>query len=67
LNALAKKEGVNGSNLSPPTPLRKWFPKKATPRHEYSVVKMGGSKTDVCIAMYFANVGPISPKSEEIS
>ena len=27
---------------------------------------MGGSKTDVCIAMYIANVRPICPKSEQI-
>ena len=30
-------------------------------------MKMGGSKTDVCIAMYLANTGPICPESEQIS
>jgi hypothetical protein len=33
--------------------------KEATPRHECSVMKMGGSKTDVCIAVCFAKAGPV--------
>ncbi len=46
-----EKRGVNGSNLSPPTPLRKWLQKKATPRHEYSELKMGGSN-QTCALQY---------------
>jgi hypothetical protein len=61
MNALCmEKRGVNGSNLSPPTPLRKWIQKNATSRHECSEMKMGGSKPDVCIAVCFAKAGPVS-------